>query len=294
MFENKRHFSYEPVRKLTTMALLMAVSMIHPARSAWAQATSLLHTGYAVNFDPAGMGGGAISNGAVPAISRPALFHGLAAGITASTLGVGMEFATPLASRLNLVTAGYLFSHASNWAIDGINVDSELKLSSMRAGLEVYPFRRSSVHLTPGVLFSNHNRVTATAFVPGGNTFSPGNGDYMSSPSDPVNGSVQIPMIHTAPALSIGVGSLFPRSGRHWSVPFEAGIAYIGPPKVALNLSGSICSLVTGICQPIATDPNAEANIGLEARRIQNNFSPLKTYPVVSTGFFYSFGHFRR
>jgi len=40
--------------------------------------------------------------------------------------------------------------------------------------------------------------------------------------------------------LLLGIGNLVPRS-KHFSVSFEIGAAYQGPPRVTLNLSGSAC-----------------------------------------------------
>lgn len=247
---------------------------------------------YAVAYDSSAEGGGSTisSTAAIPAMRRPLAFTRVAVGVKVSPLGFGLEIATPLTSRLDLRVADNLFIHRNTFTYDGVDLNSKLTLSSMQAGIDIFPFRHSGWHVTPGVLFRNRNRAIANAFVPGGVPFSPGNGDYISSVADPVNGTLRIPLDSTAPALSVGIGSLFPRSGRHWSIPFEVGIAYIGPPKVTLNLGGSVCDPGSGVCQPIANDPQAQANIALEAKQIQNDLAPLKTYPILSVGFSYNFG----
>lgn len=251
---------------------------------------------YPVTYDSGAAGGGSTisSTAAIPAAKWPVAFRRVAVGVKASPLGFGLEVATPLTSRLDLRIADNLFIHRNTFTYDGVNLDSKLSLSSMQAGIDIFPFRHSGWHVTPGVLFANHNRAIADASVPGGESFSPGDGNYISSPADPVKGTLRIPLDSTAPTLSIGIGSLFPRSGRHWSIPFEVGVAYIGPPQVGLNLGGSVCDPASGVCQPIANDPQAQANVALEAKQIKSDLSPLKTYPILSVGFSYNFGAGRR
>ena len=83
---------------------------------------------------------------------------------------------------------------------------------------------------------------------------------------------------------------MVPRSGKHFSVPFEIGFQYIGPPLVTINLAGTACSLgpTTG-CASIATDPIAQANLRQEQTDLNNDISPLRFYPIVSLGFAYKF-----
>lgn len=290
MFETKRdtgEFKKDLKKALLLVAIAFGMTALCYAQSA---------REYHVADDSGGAGGGSTisSAAAIPAFNWPGAFRHVAVGVKASPLGFGLEVATPLASRVDLRIADNLFIHRNTFTYDGVDLDSKLTLSSMHAGIDLFPFRHSGWHLTPGVLFENHNRAIANASVPGGESFSPGDGNYISSPADPVHGSLHIPLDSTAPTLSIGVGSLFPRSGRHWSIPFEVGIAYVGPPKVALNLGGTVCDPASGVCQPIANDPQAQANIALEAKQIQSDLSPLKTYPILSVGFSYNFWVARR
>jgi hypothetical protein len=286
LFESKR--DTKPFTKDLRVAFLLIAIALGLTAACYAQKARE----YPVAYDANAEGGGSTisSTAAIPAMRRPLAFTRVAVGVKASPLGFGLEIATPLTSRLDLRIADNFFIHRNTFTYDGVDLNSKLSLSSMQAGIDIFPFRHSGWHVTPGVLFRNRNRVTANAFVPGGMPFSPGDGDYISSPADPVNGTLRIPLDSTAPALSIGIGSLFPRSGRHWSIPFEVGIAYIGPPKVTLNLGGSVCDPASGVCQPIANDPQAQANIALEAKQIQNDLAPLKTYPILSVGFAYNFG----
>jgi hypothetical protein len=72
-------------------------------------------------------------------------------------------------------------------------------------------------------------------------------------------------------------------------MPFEAGIAYIGAPSVALNFAGSICAPNLRDCHSIASDPVAQANVALEAQQLKEEIAPLKTFPIVSIGLAYNF-----
>ncbi len=130
--------------------------------------------------------------------------------------------------------------------------------------------------------------------MPGGQAFSLGDGDYTSSTTDPVHGTFDLAFgSKAAPSLTVGFGNILPRKpGKHFSVPFEFGFEYIGPPTVTLTLAGTACQqgqpAVIG-CQSIASDPTTQANIRQEQTDINSDLSPLRFYPIVSIGLGYKF-----
>ena len=80
---------------------------------------------------------------------------------------------------------------------------------------------------------------------------------------------------------------MIPRSGRHWSVPFEIGFEYIGAPQIALNLTGTACS--SEGCAPVQSEPDTRANIQQEQNQLNSDIAPLRFYPIAPLGISYKF-----
>jgi hypothetical protein len=87
----------------------------------------------------------------------------------------------------------------------------------------------------------------------------------------------------------IGFGNLVPRSSKHFTSTFEIGAAYQGPPRIALNLAGSVCDSTGLFCRPISSDPTVQSNILAEQSKLEKKASPFRFYPVISFGFGYKF-----
>jgi hypothetical protein len=92
-----------------------------------------------------------------------------------------------------------------------------------------------------------------------------------------------------APTAAAEKGNLVPRSNRRFSVSFEAGAAYQGPPRAALALSGSTCDFTGLNCRTISSDPAIQANVLAEQAKINKSVSPFRFYPIVSIGVGYKF-----
>ncbi len=235
----------------------------------------------------------AIRGSMPPAARRNVAFSRLAVATSLNTLGFGIELATPLTPHTDIRVGGNFFDASEGFSIASINMSSQLHLRSTQLSLDYQPFRWLGLQISPGVLLYNGNRLTAAASVDGGSAFYPGDGSYVSSKADPVTGSFTVGLGHPAPTLTIGLGSLLPRNGRHWSIPVEAGFAYIGAPSVSLNLRGSVCDTKGQDCRAIPTAPDVLANVALEAATVQGSLAPLQLYPIASIGFAYNFRLFR-
>lgn len=208
-------------------------------------------------------------------------------GVKLSTLGVGVEVATPLTSKLNVRGGFNFFRYSRSITNGGIVYDGHLHLQSGEAHLDWFPF--GGFHVSPGLLFYNGNAVTATAAVPGGNTITLGGTQYESDPAAPVTGSGNLDFIKVAPSIMVGVGNLIPRNGRHYGFLFEVGGAYQGAARVALNFAGNVCDTTGTICRPIASDPTVQANIQAQQLKIKNDLNPYRFYPVISGGIGFNF-----
>jgi hypothetical protein len=215
-------------------------------------------------------------------------FSGFAIGLKVGLLGIGVQAATPLSHRLNLSGGVNFFSYSDNLTDDGIPYDATLRFRSGEASLDWFPFVHS-FHISPGALLYNGNQITASAAVPGGTTFTLNNVTYMSSTTDPVTGTGSLKFNKAAPKVTVGFGNMIPRNGHHFSMPVELGFAYVGDPKVVLDLNGTACDPSGAYCQSIASTPQIQANVLGQQQKIANDASPARFYPIVSAGLAYSF-----
>ena len=208
-------------------------------------------------------------------------------GVKFSTLGAGIEVATPLAGKLNLRGGFNIFRYSRAITNNGIVYDGNLHFQSAEAHLDWFPF--GGFHVSPGLLFYNGNAVTATAAVPGGQSFTLGGTQYLSDPAVPVTGTGNLDFVKVAPSIMVGIGNLIPRNGRHYSFLFEVGGAYQGSARVAINLTGNVCDPTGTICRPIASDPTVQANIAAQEQKIKNDVNPYRFFPVISGGIGFNF-----
>lgn len=226
----------------------------------------------------------AVRGGSIaPAAEYTRPFSRLAVGAKVGVLGVGVQAAVPLASRLNLSGGTNFFSYSDTLTIDGLHYNANLRLRSAEASLDWFPL--GSFHISPGALLYNGNQVTGNAAVPGGQYFTLNNVSYLSSTTDPVSGTGSLKFSKAAPKLTVGFGNMLPRNGRHFSVPVELGFAYQGDPKVLLDLKGTACDPNGVVCQDVATSPQIQANIAGQAQKLHSDVSPARFFPIFSVGF---------
>ena len=285
-----------PVRLLAVLSLSASVAAFaqHTASAVTgpAEYSSSLAASYAAP-EPGIAGGNAASAGGGGGVAAAASIHsgpfsGFALGVKGGLLGLGVEAATPVATRLNLRAGANFFSYTDNLTSDGIHYDANLRFRSSEASLDWFPFVRS-FHISPGAVLYNGNQITGSASVPGGETFTVNHVTYMSSKNDPVTGTGSVTFNKAAPKITVGFGNMLPRNGGHFSVPVELGFAYEGDPKVALNLAGTVCDPSGVNCEQIASAPSVQANIAAQQQKIANDASPARFYPLLSLGFAYSF-----
>jgi hypothetical protein len=227
----------------------------------------------------------------------------IAIGASFTTLGPGLSVTTNLASHVNLRASGNGFPYSTNFTTNGFSANAKLNLVSAGLAADVYPFH-TGFRISPGVLVLNNNRITANALVASGTSFTLNGDTYYSANTNaatgatPLSANALLGLDTTKPAFTItgGWGNTIPRDGRHWSFPVEAGVAFIGAPSVAANLSGWACyDQAQTECTNVAstTDPIAaqiQADLAAQIAKWKNNLNPLKTYPLASFGVAYSFG----
>ncbi len=169
----------------------------------------------------------------------------------------------------------------------GIHYTGQLRFQSAEAHLDYFPF--GGFHVSPGVLFYNGNQLTATAMVPGGQTFTLNGTSYESDAGTPVSGTGKLDFVKVSPSIMVGVGNLVPRNGRHWSILFEVGGAYQGSARVALNLAGNVCDTSGLNCRAISSDPTVQANVTAQQNKISKDLNPYRFFPIISLGVGFNF-----
>ncbi len=242
-------------------------------------APELLYGGSSV---PAAMG--AVT--APPSATRSGAFAGFGVGVKVGLLGAGVEVATPLSYHLNLRAGGNFMNFSDTLSSDGITYDATLRFRSAEASVDWFPWA-GGFHISPGALVYNNNQISGGAHVAAGDTFTLNSTTYTSSATNPVTGTGSVVMNKTAPKLTIGWGNLIPRSGHHFSFPVEIGAAYIGDPKVSLNLAGTACYTDQGTtyCDNVATDPMIQANVTAEEQKLNKDAADARFFPILSLGF---------
>jgi hypothetical protein len=220
-----------------------------------------------------------------PAYQPRRPFENLAMAVKASTNGFGIDFATPLNDHFNLRAGASFTKFTVGLVRSGLDIDGTISLEGVIGAVDIFPFRRSTFHISPGFNFSNQTNAVAQLHVPADGKFSLGDGDYVSDPADPVYGEARLRFGNRlAPRLTVGWGNMIPHGRGHWSVPFEIGVQYISRPVVTLSVGGSVCQ--PDGCNSIAGDPN----IAEEQRELQDDIEDVRVFPVASIGLSYRFG----
>ena len=211
-------------------------------------------------------------------------------GLTASTLGAGVQAAVSVSKYSNIRGGFNAFNYTDNFTKDGVNYSGTLKLRSAQVTYDQYFPRLGGFHVSPGALIYDDNAGNAAASVPAAQSFTLGGTTYYSGSTNAVNGTGAITFSKAAPMVLFGFGNLLPRSNRHFGVNFEAGVVFQGSPNAKLNLTGTSCLInATTGCVNAATDPGVQSNVQSEQNKLNNDLSPFKYYPVISIGFSYKF-----
>ncbi len=211
-------------------------------------------------------------------------FRSWGVGFRASTLGLGVEFATPLARRINLRSSFNLFAFNDPYSMDGLNYDARMHLQSSQTTLDWFV---GGFHISPGFLYLK-NAMSAPVFVGPGKTFVLGTQTFLNSVDDPVTGSSYVIFPRTiAPVLLFGYGNLLPRHGERLSLPVEVGVAYTGAAEINVDLNGTAC--VTNGCVNFSQNADAQKFLKQEINILNEDLKHYPVFPIVSVGLAYRF-----
>ena len=213
-------------------------------------------------------------------------FRSIAIGFKADTLGLGVEFATPMAYRLNLRTSVNFFAFNAPFNIDGVDYNARLHLKSSQTTVDWFPRGEGGFHISPGILYLK-NTLSAPASVGPGQTFLLGTQTYTNSVDDPVSGSSTVVYPHSfAPLLLFGYGNMIPRIRKRLSFPIEVGVAFTGAPQMSVALNGTACT--TNGCVNF-TNPDPQKSLKDEINILNEGLKRYPVFPILSVGFAYHF-----
>jgi hypothetical protein len=214
-------------------------------------------------------------------------FGTYAVGLKFDTLGAGVEIATPLSHSFNLRSSANFLGFAYPFSVDGISYNAEFHFHSQQVNVDWFPERRGSFHVSVGILYLR-NDLSAVASVLPGHYFELGDQGFTNSVDDPLSGTATVVYPHTiAPMLMMGFGNMLPRSGKHFSMPYEFGVAYTGAPRINVQLSGTACTAEG--CFDAATNKEMQQSVEQENAKLNNSLSGFPIYPIVSLGLAYHF-----
>ncbi len=196
---------------------------------------------------------------------------GLAIAGKTSTLGLGGELTTGIASDINarvgLNTLGLDF----DGDISDIEYDLGLDLFSFSALVDWYIFD-DSFHLTGGLVSLDHE-LNLRAQPTGSEEI--GGVVYTAAEIGTLFGKVEGEDV--APYIGIGWGNAL-NDGRRWGFYCDFGVAFTNSPDVELSANGTM-----------ASNPTFRANLARERDEIEDDLKSFRFYPVLSTGLFFRF-----
>jgi len=129
-----------------------------------------------------------------PSVANPSegITSRFALAVKASTLGLGADLGVRIIRPLNLRVGFSTFHFGAELEHDGIPYEGTLRLRSLQATVDWFP-TAGSFHVSPGVVFHDENRVTATSTPPAGQVEGAGDVIFVSDPQNPITGQSLVP-----------------------------------------------------------------------------------------------------
>jgi hypothetical protein len=226
---------------------------------------------------------------------RGSAFSRFAAGVTVSTLGIGVAAGTNLSPRFDMRLFGNYTNLTHRYTQSGFQVALNVGMANAGASLDFYPLHRFPVRISPGYLYFNQNRVAAGVRAQQNATFTINNVDYLSDNADPVHGTGRLLLGGSGFTATAGIGHIVSRRERRITFPFEVGVAFIHTPVAQFSLLGRVCSVADpGFCQPAAQFPTFAENLAAQLTTWNRRVAPFHIYPILQGGVAYSFTFRRR
>lgn len=280
----------EAVRRLMRVAHFLCLTLLLLAPA------SLLSQRYLPEFESRGAFGLSPAMEATggagqtePSAYRIERFSRLSFFLSASSLGIGEQMSTNLSPHVDMRIfgdrAGMTTHHYSQ---SDFSIVVNLEFANVGAMADAYPFHRP-FRFSAGYLFYNGDRVRADLHAKQDAVFTINDIDWTSDNADPVHGTGRLTLGGRGFLLTAGYGRMVSRSEKHFTFPFEAGVAFINTPAVTLNLAGQICTAQGVNCQPAATFPGFADALAAQVAAWNKNAAPFHIFPIVKGGVAYTF-----
>ena len=197
----------------------------------------------------------------------PPPYQPFSLGAEAGTTGIGGAAGWRFADHFGLVGGMDYLNCTLNHTFSDVPFSGKIRMQSEYAGINLYPSKKSSFHISLGAYF-NQNKFTGSAtsvsdgsVIVNGYPLPAGESVGLVYKQQPVD-----------PYASIG-GNLYFDKARHFSLGFELGAFYLGNPKVSAT----------------STDPGALPYLAGYEQKVENDIKKVPVWPILKLSLNYSF-----
>ena len=200
--------------------------------------------------------------------AKRSLYQPFNLGVEAGTTGFGGVADWRFADHFGIEGGMDYLNYSMHQTISGIPYSAHLRMMSEHAGLNLYPWRDRSFHLSLGAYF-NQNRLTGSAVSDGtlvidGATVPNGDSVDLTYKQEPVD-----------PYASIG-GNFYFDKAKHFSLGAELGVFYLGNhPDVSVTTTPS------GVVPQSALDSYQ--------KKVEHDLKKFPVWPILKLSLNYSF-----
>jgi hypothetical protein len=191
------------------------------------------------------------------------------------SLGLGAELDLGLTDSLGARIGFNAFNYNYNTTSGSVNYDFKLKLQTISALADWYPFQ-GSFRTSAGLIYNN-NKVSLSG-LPTGGTFTINGMTYSSTQVGSLQGDMSFNKV--APYIGIGWGNPAAKD-KGWGMTSDIGVLFQGNPKTSLVATCGAAIAGTATCTQLQSDTAAQNT------KLQNDLRNFKWWPVVSVGISY-------
>lgn len=204
-------------------------------------------------------------------------------GVTAGTLGVGLQNTQTLHRKLDARFSINTFSTSLNSTEQGVDYTADVTLQTFSALLDWHP-GGGTFHLSGGLVINNSNAALESDDT-GNTSYGVGDKNYTSNDLK-IRGDVNFQPL--APYFGMGWRSA-PSKQSGFGFSFELGVMYTGRANVDLSASGTAIEVGGGASFDVANDPNFQESLSREESKLEDEIKDFTYYPVVALGVTYAF-----
>ena len=198
-------------------------------------------------------------------------------GLKVGTLGVGVDFSTPVNETLSVRFNVNGASYSRKELVNNIDYDATLKLLTVGALLDYYP-GENSFRLTAGAYYNN-NKFDLVATPALTDKITIGGISYTGAEVGQVNANVTFNKI--APYIGLGWGNK-PTSQKGWGFTFDLGAMYQGSAIASAEA-------IVNNTLPQLLKTQIVNDVEKERQKIEDDMGKYTWYPVIMIGANYTF-----